>query len=193
MKNGYPVQNVSVRNGYRSKTWLSEVGTWPKLGCQKWSPDRNSSVKYGHLTNEQGTISHRHVLVRWPYLTDEFWSGDHFWQPSFGRVPTSDSRVLVRWPFLTDTYWTGYPFFTDDYYENVGKKLKLKLKERFLKLGTMLIIFLGIFYVIYVKIAPTDTIPLNCPLLYIALLGPNQAFSGPSNTFVWCRGQILSV
>ena len=30
-----------------------------------------------------------------------------------------------------------------------------------MKLGTMLIIFLGIFYVIYVKIAPTDTIPLN--------------------------------
>ena len=39
-------------------------------------------------------------------------------------------------------------------------KLKIKLKEILLKLDTMLIVFLGIFYVIYVMIAPTDTIPL---------------------------------
>ena len=40
-------------------------------------------------------------------------------------------------------------------------KLKIKLKEILLKLDTMLIVFLGVFYVIYVMIAPTDTIPLN--------------------------------
>ena len=43
------------------------------------------------------------------------------------------------------------------------KKLKLKQKERFLKLWTMLIVFLGIFHIIYVKIARTDTIPLKGP------------------------------
>ena len=40
-------------------------------------------------------------------------------------------------------------------------KLKIKLKEILLKLDTMLIVFLGVFYVIYVMIAPTDTIPLS--------------------------------
>ena len=57
-------------------------------------------------------------------------------------------------------YWTGFPNFTDDYYEDFEIKLKIKIKEIFLKLDTMLIVFLGIFYAIYVKIAPTDTIPL---------------------------------
>ena len=109
MKNGYLVQYLSVRNGYRSKTRLSEVGTWPKLGCQKWSPDRNSSVRYGHLTNEQVTICHRHVLVRWQYFTDEFWSGDHFWQPSFGLVTISYQHILDSVPIfhqrLLRVYW----------------------------------------------------------------------------------------
>ena len=40
-------------------------------------------------------------------------------------------------------------------------KLKIKLKEILLKLDTNFIVFLGSFYVIYVKIATTDTIPLK--------------------------------
>ena len=58
-------------------------------------------------------------------------------------------------------YWTGFPNFTDDYYEDFEIKLKMKLKEFFLKLDPMLIVFLGMFYIIYVKIARTDTIPLT--------------------------------
>ena len=46
-------------------------------------------------------------------------------------------------------------------------KLKIKLKEILLKLDTMLIVFLGVFYVIYVMIAPTDTIPLRS-FLYLS-------------------------
>ena len=96
-----------MRKGHLTKTRLSEVGTWPKLGCQKWSPDQNLSVRYGHLTNTcrwdygtlfigQVTIFHRQVLVRLPLLTAEFWSGTHFWQPSFGSVTISHRLVLDR-------------------------------------------------------------------------------------------------
>ena len=110
MKNGYPVQYVSVRKGHLTKTRLSEVGTRPKLGCQKWSPDQNSSVRYDHLTYVsewygslfigQVTIFRRRVLVRCPLLTAEFWSGTHFWQPSFGSVTISHRHVLDRVPIF---------------------------------------------------------------------------------------------
>ena len=153
-----PVQNLAVRSGYPTKTWLSEVVTWPKLVGEIWSPDQYVSVIYVNLFIGQVTISHRRVSVRWPLLTAEFWSGTHFWQPSFGSVTISHRHVLDRVPIF-------HRRLLREIWNKNYKKLKLKLKEIFLKLGTMLILFLGICYVLYVKIAPTDTILLKSKCL----------------------------
>ena len=82
------------------KTWLSEVVTWPKLIGEIWSPNQYVSARYGSLFIGQVTIFHRRVLVRWPLLTAEFWSGTHFWQPSFGSVTISHRQVLDRVPIF---------------------------------------------------------------------------------------------
>ena len=91
-----PDQNSAVRSGYPTKTWLSEVVTWPKLVGEIWSPNQYVSTRYGSLFIGQVTIFHRRVLVRWPLLTAEFWSGTHFWQPSFGSVTISHRHILDR-------------------------------------------------------------------------------------------------
>ena len=103
----------------------------PKRVGEKWLPIQNSAVRSGYPSKT------------W-LLTAEFWSGTHFWQPSFGLVTISHWHILDR-----------MPFFTDDYYEDFKIKLKINLKEIYLKLDTILIVFLGIFYVIYVKIPST--------------------------------------
>ena len=41
------------------------------------------------------------------------------------------------------------------------KKLKMRVKKIFFTIFTMLILFLGFFYVIYVKISLHVTVPLN--------------------------------
>ena len=145
-----PIQNSAVRSGYQTKTWLSEVVTWPKLVGEIWSPNQYVSVRYGTLLIGQVTIFHRRVSVRWPLLTAEFWSGTHFWQPSFGSVTISHRHVLDRVPIFHRRLLWGF-----------WNKAKNEAKGIFLKLDPMLIVFLGMFYVIYVKIARTDTIPLR--------------------------------
>ena len=57
---------------------------------EKWLPIQNLTVRSGY----------RRVLVRWPLLTAKFWSGTHFWQPSFGQVTFSHRHILDRVPIF---------------------------------------------------------------------------------------------
>ena len=103
-----PIQNSAVRGGYQTKTWLSEVVTWPKLVGEIWSPNQYASVRYGTLLIGQVTIFHRRVSVRWPLLTAVFWSGTHFWQPSFGSVTISHRHILDRVPIFHRRLLQGF-------------------------------------------------------------------------------------
>ena len=104
-----PIQNSAVRSGYPTKTWLSEVVTWPKLVGEILSPDQWTGYHLSLTCISQVTIFHRRVLVRYPFLTAKFWSGTHFWQPSFGQVTFSHRHILDRVPIfhrqLLWEYW----------------------------------------------------------------------------------------
>ena len=90
-------------------------------------------------------------MNRLPYLADTYWLGDHISPTSFGQVTTSDSQVLVGYPLLTAAFWIGNHFSPTTIVRILKKKLKLKLKEIILKLGTMLIVFRSIFYITYMN------------------------------------------
>ena len=82
-----PIQNSAVRSGYLTKTWLSEVVTWPKLVGETWSPDQWTG--YHILPTNIGQVTN---------------------MTSFGQVTTSDSQFLVGCPLLTAEFWIGNYF-----------------------------------------------------------------------------------